>query len=135
MGFAGFRSVPPFLWGGVVGLILLGATAASAQDSGLEITGLVLDETKTKGGRDFFDFFNLNWTPIEGLAYTITIGEQPDRGRGSFIWVKVNDNMVFFKRLNPMSDAIETEVRNALSAIQIHLLRKLTLRQELELPP
>ncbi len=105
---------------------------ALSQDEGLEITGLVFDETKTKGGHDFYDFFNVNWQPVVGLSYTVLITEQPTRGRGSSIKVSIDQTPVFFESLNPRTDAIEDASKRAVKATQIYLLRQLFTKQELE---
>ncbi len=119
-------------------LVLLIAPLAQAQmagDEGLEITGLVLDETKTKAGHDFYDFFNINWNSVPGLQYTIHVAEQPDLGRGSSIKVLINETQVFFQRLNPRTDAIEIAASNAVKRTRMILVRRLLVRKQLEGAP
>ncbi len=119
-------------------LVLLLAPAAQGQmatDEGLGITGLILDETKTKGGHDFYDFFTINWNAVKGVEYTLHITEQPDRARGSFIKVLINDRQVFFQRLNPRTDAIEEAAKRAVQRTRYILVRRLLTKNELEGAP
>ncbi len=106
-----------------------------ATDEGLEITGLVLDETKTKGGHEFYEFFTVNWNTVRGVEYTIHIGEQPDLGRGSSIKVLIDDTQVFFQRLNPRTDVIEEAAKKAVQVVRLILARRLLTRKELDGPP
>lgn len=119
-------------------LVLFCAPAAHGQmasDEGLEITGLVLDETKTKGGHDFYDFFTVNWRAVKGIDYTIHIAEQPDRSRGSFIKVLINDRQVYFQRLNPRTDAIEEAAKLAVQRTRYILVKRLFTSNELDGAP
>ncbi len=119
-------------------LVLFMTPAAQGQmasDEGLGITGLVLDETKTKGGHDFYEFFTVNWNAVKGLEYTLRIMEQPDRARGSFIKVLINDRQVYFQRLNPRTDAIEEAAKQAVQRTRYILVRRLLTKNELEGAP
>ena len=115
-------------------LVLSMATPGQAQedatDEGLGIPGLILDETKTKQGRDFFEYFNLRWQEVEGLSYTIEIIELPDRRRGSFISVKVDENRVFMERLNPTM--VEESAQRAVRRVGGYLIQKLIAQENLE---
>ncbi len=108
------------------------AQGPDATDEGLGITGLVLDETKTKPGRDFYEYFNSYWQEVEGLQYTITVSELPDATRGSFVFVKVDDVIVYQNRLNPQPDFIEQEARRAVSGVSAYMLKRLTTQRQLE---
>jgi curli production assembly/transport component CsgE len=122
---------------GTLFLVLLIAAPGQAQegyaaDEGLEIPGLILDGTKTRQGRDFFEIFNLGWEDIEGLNYVISIDEFPDSRRGSFIVVKVDDNRVFLERLNPLPTMVEESAQRAVQSVGVHLLQKMIAQQNLE---
>ena len=109
------------------------AQGPDATDKGLEITGLVLNETKTKPGNDFFDVFNAYFQQVEGLNYTITVSELPSRGRSSIISVKVNDTLVYQNFLNPQVEAIEEEAKRATQSSLKFLLQNLNVQKELEM--
>jgi len=64
----------------------------------LEIDGLIVDETKTKGGRDFYEYFFNNWEePLGASNYSITIKEMPFRMSTTQIQVLVNNEYVVFQ--------------------------------------
>lgn len=81
--------------------------AKAEQQIYIELDGLVLDETRSKIGRDFYDIFYQQWqAPSSSSNYTITISEQPTPSLGSLITVKVNDQQVFQYRLQPRYEII-----------------------------
>jgi curli production assembly/transport component CsgE len=64
----------------------------------LEIDGLIVDETKTKGGRDFYEYFYNNWEePLGASNYTIIIKELPFRLSTTQIQVLVNDEYLVYQ--------------------------------------
>ncbi len=74
----------------------------------LEIDGLVVDETITKMGRDFYDVFHRQWeAPPMAQNFTIQIKEFPARGLGALIQVTVNDQTILEQQLQPRYDIIE----------------------------
>lgn len=74
----------------------------------LEIDGLVVDETQTKIGRDFYDIFYSLWQkPRDVFNYTVLVQEQLVPNAGTRIRVKVNDEVAFEAHLQPRYDAIE----------------------------
>jgi len=75
-------------------LIYTGTT--DAVDVDLEIDGLLIDETKTKSGRDFYEYFYKDWTaPVGVKNYTIYIIEKPYRLNNTIIEIKINETLVF----------------------------------------
>ena len=76
--------------------------------SGLLIDGLVIDETRTKIGRDFYDVFFSNWDAPEGANnFMLTIRELPGRANSSFVSIEVNDQEILELPLQPRYDIIE----------------------------
>lgn len=120
-----------FLWV-LCGPVSGWSQGSDATDEGLEITGLILDETKTKPGRDFYEYFSTFWQEVKGLQYTITISELPDATRGTFVSLTVNDTLVYRRRLNPQPEVIEQEARRAVSAAKIYMYKQLTAEKQLE---
>jgi len=84
-------------------LIIDETNGSSSIDQGnnenmLEIDGLIVDETKTKGGRDFYEYFYNNWEePLGANNYSITIKEMPFRMSTTQIQVLVNNEYVVFQ--------------------------------------
>jgi curli production assembly/transport component CsgE len=83
----------------------------------LEIEGLIVDETQTKIGRDFYELFYNSWSPADYLPkLSIVISERPLPRQGTQVAVAINDNVIFRRFLQPRYDIIE---ENAQIAIQI----------------
>lgn len=75
-----------------------------------EITGLVIEQTMTRIGYDFYEYFYIHWTPpqlTEIEDYNIYIHERASPLWGSWVWVTVNDRIIWQKVLRPR--AAETE--------------------------
>ncbi len=80
----------------------------------IEIDGMVLDETRSKIGRDFYDVFYSGWQSPEGASnFSIRIAEQPSPSLGTIIYVEVNDTETFRMRLQPRYDFIQQAGRYA----------------------
>lgn len=72
------------------------------------INGLVVDETRTTIGRDFYDVFYDAWlAPENSINYTIAIEEQPVPGRGTRLIVRLNGEIAFDTRLLPRYEQIQ----------------------------
>ncbi len=74
----------------------------------IEIEGLIVDQTQTKIGHDFYDLFYSNWQPPDNFGdYTIIIEEKPLPQLGTQVTIKINDNEIFQQILQPRYDIIE----------------------------
>jgi curli production assembly/transport component CsgE len=74
----------------------------------LELQGMVIDNTQSKIGKDFFELFFKFWQyPEESSNHTITISEKPLPRLGSQITVAVNDNEIINQFIQPKYEAIE----------------------------
>ncbi len=117
---------------------MLVSPAAAQRDLGedsdewLGITGLIVDETMTKAGRDFYEYFSTYWQPIRGMDYTIYIEERADVIRGSQFWVKVDDDVVHQFRLSPRQGQIEELAGYTVSRVYGYLMQRLTVKKQLE---
>ncbi|MCC5925874.1 MAG: LysM peptidoglycan-binding domain-containing protein [Bacteroidetes bacterium] len=73
-----------------------------------ELDGMLLDETITKIGRDFYDVFYANWqAPSNASNFSITISEQPSPNLGTVVSIQVNERLVYRNRLQPRFEEIE----------------------------
>lgn len=80
----------------------------------ITIDGLVMDETRTKIGQDFYSIFYSNWTPPEDARnFTITVQEQPMPSLGTRVTVQLNNQTVFQTRLQPRYAYIEQAAKRA----------------------
>lgn len=66
-----------------------------SSDDGIELKGIVIEETKTKPGRDFYEFFynsytlnQINGSKIVGVYETLSFG------RTTILRVKIEDNVI-----------------------------------------
>ena len=103
------------------------------EDADLEIDGLLIDETKTKSGRDFFDIFYMNWqAPQNARNYSIFVRENPYRLMTTQIEVKLNETTVFRSFLQPRADIIQQQAEYAVSQTLIYLANYEELMRQLE---
>lgn len=94
------------------------------EDYQLEIDGLIIDETKTKIGRDFYDVFFTSWQrPQEIKGYTIYIYEMAHPRFGSWIWIDVDETTVYQNVLRPRYDVIEEAAQSGIGATLQFLYR------------
>ncbi len=99
----------------------------------VEISGLIIDETRTKTGRDFYDLFYNRWIPPTHFkAYTITVKELPARGRVSRIALLLNDKVLTQRVLQPRFDIVEAQVNTAIRLLNAHISKENSLQRQLE---
>ena len=98
----------------------------------LEIDGLVVDETITKMGSDFYDIFQRQWeAPPMAKNFTIKIKELPARGNSALIQVSINDQNILEQQMQPKYDLIEEIATYAVGLAYEHLVQD-HLQQQLE---
>lgn len=91
--------------------------------SSAQIEGLVIDRTKTKIGRDFYEFLYISLeTKLETDGrVNITVDEFVDPQFGSRISVSINDNTVYQNFISSRIDDIEEKVMEATETIRYFL--------------
>ena len=98
----------------------------------IEIDGLIVDETVTKMGRDFYDIFYSNWeAPPNSSNFTLEITEKPMIGMGTRIMVEINDQLVVESPLQPRYDVIESIAKQAVLVCYDYLLNYEQIQREL----
>ena len=96
----------------------------------LEIDGLVVDETRTKPGRDFYGYFYRAFQAPAGVSdYGLTLREEPVRGRISRVAVLVDGVPVFRPLLQPRQDLLERIAEQAAQVVARHLQQRDQLDQ------
>jgi len=99
----------------------------------LEIDGLIIDETRSKVARDFYDFFYSKWiAPQDAKDFTIKIKELPSRGRVARVTVEVNDKALFTRVLQPRLDMVEEISKQAIRIVRRHLGENESLKKDLD---
>lgn len=98
------------------------ASKGVKNDADIEIDGLLFDETRTKSGKDFYDFFYTGWeAPVNARNYSIFITEKPYRLTTTMIEISINETMVYQSFLQPRSEYIEMLAEQAVAQTQMYL--------------
>ncbi len=91
----------------------------------MEIVGLILNQTRTRFGQDFYREFSMHWvSPQEAGNYNILIKELPDPRWGSFIWIYVDNAAIFKTVIGRRPEEIETAVQKGIQTVLAHLIRR-----------
>lgn len=99
-------------------------TPPSSRIPDLEIDGLIIDETRTKIGRDYYEVFYNQWEAPKGAKnFTIKIKELPSRGRGAQIQVFVNDEKLIHRSVQPRQEMIEDLASRSVNALAQWLVK------------
>lgn len=88
------------------------------KNEGIELIGMVTENTKTKPGRDFYDFFYQKYSlsPNQGNKI-IEIDEMISFGRTTRVAVKVEDRIVFQFFARPKLDYLKEKADEALRQV------------------
>lgn len=89
----------------------------------LEISGLIFEETMTRIGYEFYEYFFLFWEApeVEVKEYNILISEIASPIWGSWVKVNVDETTVWSKMLRPRSEEVEDAVKEAIEATKQYL--------------
>lgn len=111
-------------------------------------TSLILDNTRTKIGRDFYESFYQDWSQIAadtsqstsvmlGLNpedYIITIDEAPSPlsgpGRGSDVIVLINDQNVWQRFVTPQYDVVVSAVDSATEYLKLLFMSQQEIQRQ-----
>ncbi|WP_338226323.1 CsgE family curli-type amyloid fiber assembly protein [Algoriphagus confluentis] len=108
-------------------------SSKKSSDVVLEIDGLLIDDTKTKGGRDFYDLFFRDWVaPPQAKNYSIFIVEKPFRLNQTTIEISINEILIFQAFLQPRTDYIEELALQSIGITQQYLVQYEQLVRELD---
>lgn len=88
--------------------------------SSAQIEGLIIDKTKTKIGRDFYELFYVALEPImtTDIKFDLTVEEFVDPQFGSRIFVSINENLVYHNFVSSRFDDIEEKVKEASEVVK-----------------
>lgn len=104
-------------------------------ENGSEVSGLsgmIVDETTTKAGQDFYFLFYSKWeTPIGAENFNVIISEKPLPRLGSQIRVLVDDYEVFQQFLQPKYDVIDEMSSAAVDYVKNYLANYDSIQKEL----
>jgi len=99
-----------------------------------EIGGLIIDESRTKMGRDFYEQFFSKWIAPDGVGDTfiIRIKELPSFGRISRVSVVVNERSIMTRSLSPSFGHLEANVNASIRGVRSYLSQRLQMSKDLE---
>jgi len=108
--------------------------AISSNYRGIEIGGLVIDETRSKMGKDFFNLFYQYWeAPQNAKNFMLTIEEHPVPSLGTLVTIKIDNQQVYRSRLQPRYAAIESMAKRAVAISYYRLQQRSQTAQSLDL--
>lgn len=114
-------------------LLLRADSTNQLRSRGPESAGLVIDQTITKLGRDFFDMFYVAFEPPAGSAdYTITLTERPGRIGSALVALTVNDVDLLEMPLSPQYEQMAGAAAEAVAVAQSQLLENQRVSRQLE---
>ncbi len=103
------------------------------QESGFEFGGLIIDNTRTRAGRELYDLFYSGWEAPSGAGdFYIKLEEFPGRGRITRLVVWLDDERVVEANLQPNYDYLEGLADYVNSRLRSLLIRRAETGDNLE---
>lgn len=94
-------------------MMLLASHASYSAE--IEVPGLMTDNTITRVGHDFYREFTAHWE--EEYPGSITINERPSARWGSWITIKVDQDLLYQTFLFPSKNDFNKQVNIALASV------------------
>ena len=92
------------------------------ESDGIVFGGIVVDETFSVIGRDFYDTFYRRWEdPDDVASFTISIRERPQPRRSTRVTVAVEERVVFRSQLRPRPRTIQRAAQKAVARATLYL--------------
>ncbi len=104
-----------------------------SDDTFLGISGLIVDETRTVIGRNFFEALSAKWSSLSSSNDNIIVQELADPRFGSVISISVADRLIFRRLMPPRLGEVETAVETAIAKLRRTFTDQERVQQELEL--
>ncbi len=93
---------------------------------------MVVDETITKVGRDFYEVFYSKWeAPASEVSYTIFIKELPQIGQGSLVSVYIDESELFSQPVQPRYEVVEALAEYAVALVSSYIINYEQMSQQL----
>lgn len=97
----------------------------------LILSGIVVDETKTKLGSDFYsDFYSIYNQLPNKFNFIVSISELPYRGPTSIIQIKADQDLVYEFFTNPNEEYIEQQARHTIRVLAQYAKSKENIKYE-----
>ena len=116
-------------------LSLVFGSALLAQGGEVEIDGLIIDQTQTRIGQEFYQNFVTFWEAPPGIEdYNIVIVEMANPTWGSWIWIEVgglvSKEIVYRETLKPRLEEIEETAKKGVEVVREYLYRLIEYGKE-----
>ncbi len=99
----------------------------------MEIEAIIIDETITKLGHDFYDDFYSLWEAPDTIKnYSITIQEKPLPQLGTQISISVNEIEIFRQFIQPRSEIVDEMAKYAVQLASEYVQNYATIQAELQ---
>lgn len=99
----------------------------------VEIDELIVDQSLSKNGHDFYEIFYSQWTwPKVDGSFTIYIKERPARASSTQVQVYVNELLVFESILQPGYERMVSLVDYAIGYVRHHIASYEEVLRELQ---
>ena len=90
----------------------------------IEIEGLLIDQTRSRIGHEFYQDFVSFWEAPPGAKhYNLVIGEQTEPRYGSWVFIEINDNLIYRAPLRPRPEDVAARAREAIAVVREFLFR------------
>ncbi len=101
------------------------------KEEAFELSGLTIDDTKSKIGKDFYDLFYIQYNQIPDKSNSaITITELPARGTSGQINIQIDDKVIYSFMTNPSEDYLKEQLDFTLRYIKDFNSRKNLIKNE-----
>ena len=116
-------------------LSLVFGSAVLAQRGEVEIDGLIIDQTQTRIGQEFYQNFVTFWEAPPGIEdYNIVIVEMANPTWGSWIWIEVgglvSKEIVYRETLKPRLEENEETAKKGVEVVREYLYRLIEYGKE-----
>lgn len=98
----------------------------------LEIDGIVMDETMSKSGREFYELFFSYWRkPVGYKNYFIKIKERPFRMNNTVIEVYLKEQLLYQQMMRRRYDEVEMMAKQAIGVVEQQIINEIIAQQAL----
>lgn len=105
------------------------------KEEDFSLKGIVIDNTKSKLGKDFFEKFYSECTQLPELfSFVITVAELPSIGRNGVINIDVGDKNIYTFRVVPNDDYLSAQVSQSLRQLNNYDRENKLIDKELKAP-
>ena len=101
-----------------------------SSEEDIQLSGFIIDDTKSKFGRDFYESFYTNWSFPTGVSMVdILIKESPPMFSTTVITIQVGEVETLSFKLSPRVNAMEEYASAAIAEVQNYLIRLAEIEQ------